>query len=142
MERSKISFRARCTTADIMLTVCLDDKTVYHGSLTETPQTISYEFNDSDGNHRLVIAMSGKNETHTKVDTNGNILEDHTMTISDLAFDDIKLGYVFTELAIYEHDFNGSGERTQEKFHGDMGCNGTITLDFISPIYLWLLEHM
>jgi len=49
---------------------------------------------------------------------------------------------MFTELATYTHDFNGTKELTQEKFYGVMGCNGTVSLKFATPIYLWLLENM
>jgi hypothetical protein len=43
---------------------------------------------------------------------------------------------------VYEHDYNGTGTLTQEKFYGQMGCNGTVSLAFCTPIYMWLLEHM
>ena len=69
-------------------------------------------------------------------------MSDATLTIKDLAFDEIKLNYMLTELAVYTHDFNGTQDTTQDKFYGEMGCNGTVSLKFATPIYLWLLEHM
>jgi hypothetical protein len=43
---------------------------------------------------------------------------------------------------VYEHNANGTGPLVQDKFYGEMGCNGTVTLEFSSPTYLWLLEQM
>jgi hypothetical protein len=47
-----------------------------------------------------------------------------------------------TEQAMYTHNFNSTGPSTQDKFYGELGCNGTVTVKFNTPIYLWLLEHM
>mgnify|MGYP003352455181 CR=1 FL=1 len=42
----------------------------------------------------------------------------------------------------YRHDYNGTGQPTEDNFFGVLGCNGTVELRFTTPIYLWLLEHM
>jgi hypothetical protein len=47
-----------------------------------------------------------------------------------------------TEQAVYTHDFNGTQQEIQDEFYSEMGCNGTVSLKFSTPIYLWLLEHM
>ena len=105
-------------------------------------QLIKIDINDADGEHTLELKLKNKKEAHTKIDANGNIVSDAVLTIADLAFDEIKLGHMVTELATYTHDFNGTKETTQDKFHGIMGCNGTAGLKFTTPIYLWLLENM
>jgi hypothetical protein len=38
-------------------------------------------------------------------------------------------------------DFNPP-KLIKDKFYGSMGCNGTITFEFNTPFYLWLLENM
>jgi hypothetical protein len=38
--------------------------------------------------------------------------------------------------------FNGTSEVTEDKFYSELGCNGTVSLKFTTPMYLWLLEHM
>jgi hypothetical protein len=63
------------------------------------------------------------------------------MIITDLSFDEILLAQIFVDKATYTHNFNGTGEETQEKFYGELGCNGTISLKFTTPIYLWILEN-
>lgn len=142
MEQTVIKFKASSTSPDLLLTVKLDDGIIYRGNLTNQAQEISHGFSDEDLEHCLSITMSGKTFEHTKVDNQNNILHDHCVKISDLLFDDIPLGHVFTELAVYEHDFNGTQQHTQDKFYGTMGCNGIVTLRFTTPIYLWLLENM
>ena len=62
--------------------------------------------------------------------------------ISDIQFDEIRLGHLVHELANYTHNFNGTGPYVVEPFSNSMGCNGTVSLKFTTPVYLWLLEHM
>jgi hypothetical protein len=62
--------------------------------------------------------------------------------VSNIQFDGIDCQYLTTTLAQYQHDFNGTGNPTIDKFYGEMGCNGTVSLKFTTPIYLWLLENM
>ena len=105
-------------------------------------QLISMEIPDVDADHELRFVLKNKTDKHTQIDENNKIISDSTLTITDLSFDEIKLGYILTELAVYTHDFNGTAEEIQDKFYGEMGCNGTVSLNFSTPLYLWLLEHM
>ena len=108
----------------------------------QTQQPIVVEISDNDGEHELKFVLKNKTSDHTQVDADSNIVADATLSITDLSFDKIPLGHMVTEQAIYTHDFNGTGTITQDKFYGSMGCNGTVSLKFTTPIYLWLLEHM
>jgi hypothetical protein len=96
---------------------------------------------DADAEHELRFVLKNKTAEHTKIDQDGNIVKDSWLTVSDLSFDEIQLGHIGTELAVYTHDFNGTGNQTQEKFYGTLGCNGSVSLKFTTPIYLWLLEN-
>jgi len=109
--------------------------------VTETVK-VRQAFEDFDGDHVLRIVMKNKQSDHTTVDAQGQIVKDACLTVNSVAFDDIGLGHVLAEQAVYEHDFNGTAEPTQQKFYGTLGCNGTVTLSFTSPIYMWLLENM
>ena len=107
------------------------------------PQELSVEVNDDDlFEHSLRIVLYGKCQEHTRIDESGNIVSDANLLIKDVAFDEIQLGHMFTKLAVYTHDYNGTGTEAQHQFYGEMGCNGTVELKFSTPIYLWLLEHM
>ena len=105
-------------------------------------QLIKIDIDDADGGHELRLILKNKKATDTKIDEQGNIVSDATLSISDLAFDEIKLGHMVTKLATYDHDFNGTKELIQDKFYGEIGCNGVVSLGFTTPIYLWLLENM
>lgn len=108
-----------------------------------TPQHLSIEVpNADDGKHVLRFVMKNKTLSHTQIDATGNIVKDAVITITNLTFDEIALGHAFIELAEYTHDFNGTRAITTDKFYGVMGCNGTLSLGFTTPIYLWLLEKM
>jgi hypothetical protein len=97
---------------------------------------------DDDAEHVLKLILKGKCVDHTTVDSAGKILSDSMLTISDLAFDGIELKQIVYDKATYTHDFNGSGNSVEDRFYGTMGCNGTVSLKFSTPIYLWLLENM
>jgi hypothetical protein len=94
------------------------------------------------GEHVLRFVLKNKTSNHTQIDEDGNIVSDSNLIVTDLAFDGIKLGHIVSEQAVYTHDFNGTQATTQNKFYSDLGCNGTVSLKFTTPIYLWLLEHM
>ena len=103
---------------------------------------ISIEIPDDDSEHELRFILKNKTMEHTQVNEAGNIISDANLSITDVAFDEIKLGHMLTELSTYAHDFNGTQSPTTDKFYGELGCNGTVSLKFSAPIYLWLLEHM
>jgi hypothetical protein len=86
--------------------------------------------------------MKHKTSDHTELDDAGNIIRDAMLSISDIKFDEIALGQVLLNKAVYTHDFNGSQPPVDDKFFGDLGCNGTVSLKFTTPAYLWLLENM
>ena len=128
--------------AELGFEAWVDDTQFADIAHVQDKQSIKIDIPDVDGDHELRLVLKNKTETHTKIDHNGTILSDATLTISALAFDEIKLGHMVTKLATYTHNFNGTKELTQDQFYGEMGCNGTVSLGFTTPIYLWLLEHM
>jgi hypothetical protein len=120
----------------------VDDQQFINVEHVQAEQPILIDLPDDEADHELKFILKNKNIENTKIDDSGNIVEDSTLTLKDLAFDEMKLGHMFTELAVYTHNFNGTGSETQQQFFGEMGCNGTVSLKFSTPIYLWLLEHM
>jgi len=143
MSMAKLSFSAAASGPDLRLTVQLDDVIIYDACPVAEPTAIEYEFDDSEEHdHVLSFEMQGKLLEHTKVDESGKILQDRCVIITDLAFDDIQLGHMVTEVAAYHHDTNGSTSAMTDSFYGTMGCNGRVEMRFTTPIYLWLLENM
>ena len=102
----------------------------------------SHVLEEDNAEHELRIVMKHKTPDHTELDNAGNIIRDAMLSISDIKFDEIALGQVLLNKAVFTHDFNGSQPPVDDKFFGDLGCNGTVSLKFTAPTYLWLLENM
>lgn len=120
----------------------LDNTTIFALDQVTEPVAVRVEIDDAEGEHEFKFVMKNKTSEHTVVDDTGNIVSDAMLSISNFAMDDIQLGHVFTELAVYHHDFNGSQAPIKDKFYGNMGCNGHVSLVFTTPTYLWFLENM
>lgn len=129
-------------SATLGLEVWVDDQRFFDSDHVQTTEKITIELAEDEADHELRFVMKNKTSSHTQVNESGDIVADAVLTISTLSFDEIPLGHMLVEQAVYTHDFNGSGPSTQDKFYGEMGCNGTVSLKFSTPIYLWLLEHM
>jgi hypothetical protein len=124
------------------LEIWIDDQQIFNQELVSESHTFTCELDDSDRDHELRFVLKNKTQQHTTVDDQGNIVKDSCVVISNLTFDEISLGHIVSEKAVYTHNFNGSGPETQDKFYGQIGCNGTVSLKFSTPMYLWLLENM
>lgn len=141
MDQTKITCRLSANGPGLIFAVKIGDQVFFHGD-PNGAHDLAITLPDEDSTHQLIFELSGKTIDHTRINSDGEIIQDLTVSISDLAFDDIKLGHVMTQHARYQHDFNGTKNPVDEKFFGTMGCNGTVTLEFTTPIYLWLLENM
>jgi len=141
---SMVGFKLDTTdsTAKIGVAVWIDDTCVYQTDQLPGPQNIDFAVSDDDGEHELRIVISGKTTDHTKVDAQGNIIEDVVVSIANITIDEIDVDQLFNEKCVYTHDFNGTQPEIQNVFYGAAGCNGTISFRFTTPIYLWLLENM
>ena len=143
MQTTKLGFKISATDALLGLAVILDGQSQWQGRPGTDVQEVSVEFEDADDQtHVLEFILSGKTSDHTRITEQGEIVSDVTVQIKDIAFDDIVIDQIFSELAEYHHDFNGTQSVVVERFYGTMGCNGTVRLEFTTPIYLWLLENM
>ena len=139
-----ISFTLNTTNTEATLgfEAWVDNQKFFDTDHVENKQQVLVEISDDDGEHELRFVLKNKTSDHTQVDEAGNIVSDARLIVTDLTFDEIQLGYMVTEQAIYTHDVNGTQQEIQDKFYGEIGCNGTVSLKFTTPIYLWLLEHM
>jgi hypothetical protein len=104
----------------------------------------TYEFPDSvqPESHSIQFVLSGKTHDHTQVDEEGNITEDHLVSIKNKQFECIDVDYAFDSAAVYSHDFNGTADAVEDTFCGIMGCNGRVRFEFTTPIYIWMLENL
>jgi hypothetical protein len=129
-------------TVPVGMEIWLDNHKLFDQDHVDHACPVEYQMSDDDGDHELRFVLKNKQSDHTQVDAEGNIVSDATVMVSDIQFDDIDYRYLTVKLARYYHDFNGTGKPTIDRFYGEMGCNGTVSLKFTTPIYLWLLENM
>ena len=145
MTTTALSFRVGTTdpTAELGFEAWLNDRCLLNLDWVKEPVYFQHDFDDSvDTEHQLRFILKNKTIDHTKISDTGEILADAKLTVTDVAFDEIDLGYLLTEYSVYTHNFNGTTKNTSQKFYSEMGCNGTVDFKFTTPIYIWLLEHM
>ena len=126
----------------IGLEIWIDDQKLFDQAHVQEHHRISTDLSDDDGEHELRFVLKNKLSEHTQVDADNTIVSDARISVSDIEFDGIALNQLVPALAKYQHNFNGTGELIIDKFYGELGCNGTVSLKFTTPIYLWLLENM
>jgi|688.fasta_scaffold1102354_1 hypothetical protein len=129
----------------IEITVQLDNSDPQITKASTDPHKFSFAIDDEqEAEHVLKIVMSGKTHEHTELDDQNNIVKDVMVYVSDKScnIDDINIAAIFSDISTYVHDHNGTTEPITDKFFGPLGCNGTVTLKFRTPVYLWLLEHL
>jgi len=122
--------------------IWIDDQKLFDQAHVQESHRISTDLSDSEGEHELRFVLKNKLSEHTQVDANNTIVSDARISVSNMEFDGILLNQLVPDLAEYQHNFNDTGEPAVHKFYGELGCNGTVTLKFTTPVYLWLLEHL
>jgi hypothetical protein len=139
---AKIKFNVGTTNmaAGLAMQIWIDSEKIFDQIIVETTP-VEFNLSEDEAEHSLRFVMSNKMPDHTRIDDAGNIISDSRLTVSDIEFDEILLGQIVTDKAVYTHNFNGTTAETQEKFYGEIGCNGTVELKFTTPVYIWLLEN-
>jgi len=145
MENSKFTVQLTPSdpAAELGIEVWINDQCVFDQNHLSQPMLIQQDLppDDQTAEHTLRFVLKNKTVAHTEL-INNQIVKDAVIHIGAVTFDEIDLGQIVNEHAVYQHDFNGHGQPTQEAFFGTMGCNGTVSLKFSTPIYLWILENM
>jgi hypothetical protein len=144
MTTAKISFviSPSDTACPLGVEVWVDQQQIFATEHLADTVNVSHDIDEDDAEHELRVILKNKLPEHTKIDADGSIAQDAVINISSFEFEDIDINQVVQDLAIYTHDFNGSAAEIQDKCFGNMGCNGTLSLKFSTPIYIWLLENM
>jgi hypothetical protein len=144
MEFSKISFNVETSdvSCPLSIEIWLDNDLLLKNPHIQEKIKFTHAINDNEGDHKLRIVLQGKTLDHTQIDADGNIVKDATLQISNVVIDEIDINQLFLDKCVYTHNFNGTQPEIADTFHGVAGCNGTISFEFSTPIYLWLLENM
>lgn len=130
------------TSVPLAMEVLLNDITVFQIDHVKDICKVKFDINDADAVQKIKVIMSGKTPDHTKIDDQNNIITDAMIKIASATIDGIDIDQLLINKTQYSHDFNGSQDAIVDQFYGFMGCNGILTFEFSTPIYLWLLENM
>ena len=120
-------------------------------STKDKPTIIEFEHELEEGkSYNLIMHRSGKNKTQTIVE-NEKIVKDQLLQIKSIEIDEIDLGSLIYE-GVYKPNYPEpwasqqaeAGNKLPETLKNvtQMGHNGTWTLTFTSPFYMWLLENL
>ena len=144
METFDISFDLTSSDYDCGLgfEVFYNNKQILNIDHCRSSTMLAFTLDAEEGDQELKFIMKNKTIDHTTVDKNGQIVKDVCLNVSNFYIDSIELGHTFLEQCKYHHDFNGTQDPIEDEFYGDMGCNGTLTFSFQTPIYIWLLTNM
>jgi hypothetical protein len=144
MTTAKISFAISPSDSACPLgvEVWIDQQQIFNTEHLADTVNVSHDIAEDDAEHELRVVLKNKKTEHTTVDADGHITQDAVINVGSFKFEEIDVNQVVQEQADYVHNFNGSAAEIQDKFFGSMGCNGTLSLKFFTPIYIWLLENM
>lgn len=131
---------------DIATKINLDAKNITSVPCLKLAQKILIDVDEDTEdsiNRILTVTLTGKSHKHTQIDDNDNIISDVVVNIDSIVFDEIDVTELFCSgQEIYQHDFNGTTDPFIDEFYGIIGCNGTISIAFTTPIYLWFLQQL
>ncbi len=130
------------SSAELGIRVYIDQTVVHENFHVKESYNFSHAIVDDNGEHELALELFGKTSAHTTIDEAGQIIKDAMLTIADIKVNDIDIKKIIDEKSQYFHDFNSTAATTEDKFYGNLGCNGVVKLKFSTPFYLWLLENM
>lgn len=139
----KISLTGTYWNKRPQFSVWLDDKVIIQSEISINPHVVLFNRTVADGLHSLKIRLENKQSSDTVIE-NGEIVKDMLLNIEDISIEDISLGNLLWT-AEYHLD-NPQQYQGRTITHLDhcvnLGWNGTYTLTFASPFYIWLLEKL
>ena len=100
---------------------------------------------DDSENNKLVIDYYNKDyRLDVILDDDGNVVKGKTIDILDIHLEDIGLDQIpfnNNTVEVYEEAYPQDLPRTR-KNDMELSWNSTWTLEFSSPVYIWLLENI
>jgi hypothetical protein len=139
----QLDFAANKNCADISLEIYFNNQQILKSTAQSDMQTVTLDLAEDAADHVLKLVMSGKNETHTTMNDQGQIIDDVYFLIHRLEFEELDMRDIFClGLPCYTHNFNSNSAEFLDEFYGHLGCNGTVELCFSTPIFLWLDTHL
>ena len=157
MEKEKLHFRIGLSGTGTKLPefkIAVGSKEYIHSTLASNDTVEYFDFDAEilEGAHSLDIAFLNKTVYDTTLDANSNIVKDLLLNIDSIEIDEIDIGSlkwtasVYTPLypESYKQHVLSSGQEIETELKNcvNLGWNGTWSLPFTSPFYIWLLENI
>ena len=142
MFSGSVNISSSDNTCPLGVEVWIDEKQIFNCEHLSSLETVNFSVEEDNKEHELRVLLKNKLPEHTKIDSSNKIVQDAVINVDHFVFDQVVIDYAVHEQSIYYHNYNSSEEITQHQFFGIMGCNGTLSLKFTTPIYIWLLENM
>lgn len=118
----------------------INDRIIHLDNSGKSKCIISKKLKLSDGKHILKVQIQNKNEANTIVDQKQKILSDSFLRIDSIRFDDIEIKdqvFVNTDQGKFYIDNQPDNILTRTS---EFGYNGCLQIEFLMPMYNWLLE--
>ena len=113
----------------------------------DKPTKINFEHTlNENETYKLILDRQGKDISQTIME-NGEIKKDQMLHIKSIEIDDINIGALVYE-GVYKPTYPEPWASEQKdlpetlKNVTQLGHNGTWTMSFTSPFYMWLLENL
>lgn len=123
--------------------IWLNDRQFVSNTVGSTSESFKFSAELEPGTHKLKIVLENKTPSDTKLE-NGAIVDDMLLNIEDIVIDDISLGnllwsadYILDQPQVYKDKIITNLDNCV-----NLGWNGTYSLTFNSPFYLWLLDSL
>lgn len=98
-----------------------------------------------DGDHMLEIQLVGKEFSDVLKSEDGSISNDQLLNIESIVIDDIDIGNLRYSASKYtpfvKQEYDGKIVEYLDNCV-NLGWNGTYSIGFTTPFYLWLLENL
>lgn len=134
MNKIKLTFKATECNGWPKLQFLIDQDLIEDYAFTSDTAEITIPVDLVEGTHSLFVELYGKTANNTKIDADGNIIQDQTVELINMYVDDILLPDFYKWLGTYK--FNNQIHLQALKW----GCNGVWTWDMQIPLVSWLLD--
>ena len=126
--------------------ILLNDDVMFDGEIQgETLVEFDASVVDDSENNKLVIDYYNKDyRLDVILDADGNVVKGKTINILDIYVEDIDLNQIpfnNNTVEVYEQAYPQDLPRTR-KNDMELSWNSTWTMEFSSPVYIWLLENI
>jgi len=134
-----ITYNTNKTSPEIHVCCKFDNIVLDDSSFQKGKKQIRFEILDTPDIEfrKLTVELKGKQDYHTLLDQENNIIDDYYTIIESVILDEIDVTDQFASgQRCYTHN-NGF----TDKFFGFLGVNGVVCFEFYTPLWKWFLSR-